>query len=81
MEIALGQSYRNTPAGFEVRVIETSWIGGVQPPAHRFGLEVRPDREQVWQRRLNGLSWPEAAEQLTRFLMYQALPAWPGARG
>ena len=74
MEIALGQSYRNVAAGFEVRVIETSWIGGATPPAHRFGLEVRPDSSQAWQRRFNALCWSEATEQLGAFLGYRALP-------
>ena len=74
MEIALGQSYRNVAAGFEVRVIETSWIGGATPPAHRFGLEVRPENDQHWQRRLNALCWAEATEQLGTFLRYPASP-------
>ena len=73
MEIALGQSYRNV-AGFEVRVIETSWVGGATPPIHRFGLEVRPASDQAWQRRRNGLCWSEATEQLGQFLRSRALP-------
>ena len=72
--LALGHCHRNVAAGFDVRVIETAWVGGTRPPAHRFGLEVRPDSDQAWQRRRNGLSWSEATAELELFLSYQTLP-------